>query len=182
MYLARRGSPGRDMPRRNRPARRERGSASRGRTYRLALWRSSCNRASSRSSSSAARSRRAGFPGGRRQAGAGRFVAIENGTSLRALCHVGVNVVPAGEGCGEFAEETLRSRALMIIGAEEAVTDLWDEVGDQMRGPREDRRRQPVFAIEEPPPAGRTGLRAATRADLDRLVPACAAAHEGGAR
>ena len=110
--------------------------------------------------------------------GAGRFVAIENGSSLRALCHVGVNVVPAGEDCGDFAEETLRSRALMIIGAEEAVTDLWDEVGDQMRRPREDRRRQPVFAIEEPPPAGRTGLRAATRADLDRLVPACAAAHE----
>jgi ribosomal protein S18 acetylase RimI-like enzyme len=110
--------------------------------------------------------------------GGGRFVAIEDGASLRALCHVGVNVVPAGEGCRAFAEETLRSRALMIIGADEAVGELWDEVGSQMRTPREDRRRQPVFAIEEPPAAGRTGLREAKRADLDRLVPACAAAHE----
>jgi uncharacterized protein len=66
----------------------------------------------------------------------------------------------------------------MIIGADEAVGELWDEVGSQMRTPREDRRRQPVFAIEEPPAAGHTGLREATRADLDRLVPACAAAHE----
>src|SRR5207302_6240881 len=29
----------------------------------------------------------------------------------------------------------------------------------------------------EPPPRGETGLRAATPADLDRLLPACAAAH-----
>ena len=32
--------------------------------------------------------------------------------------------------------------------------------------------------VEEPPAPGRTGLRPATRGDLDRLVPACAAAHE----
>jgi ribosomal protein S18 acetylase RimI-like enzyme len=110
--------------------------------------------------------------------GVGRFVAVENATSLRALCHVGVNVVPAGEGCGVFAQEALRSRALMIIGAEPAVGELWDEIGSRMRPPREDRRGQPVFAIEEPPAEGRTALRAATRADLDRLLPACAAAHE----
>jgi hypothetical protein len=110
--------------------------------------------------------------------GGGRFVAVDGGSSLRALCHVGVNVVPAGEGCRAFAEETLRSRALMIIGAEDAVGELWNEVGSQMRTPREDRRRQPVFAIEEPPAAGDTGLREARRGDLDRLLPACAAAHE----
>ena len=44
--------------------------------------------------------------------------------------------------------------------------------------PREDRPRQPVYTIDEPPPAGDTGLRAATPQDLDLLVPVCAAAHE----
>jgi predicted GNAT family acetyltransferase len=35
-----------------------------------------------------------------------------------------------------------------------------------------------VYAISDAPEAGGSGLRAATLADLDRLVPACAAAHE----
>jgi predicted GNAT family acetyltransferase len=43
--------------------------------------------------------------------------------------------------------------------------------------PREDRPGQPVYAIDEPPAPGETGLRPATPHDLDRLVPACAAAH-----
>ena len=47
-----------------------------------------------------------------------------------------------------------------------------------MPPPREDRPGQPVYVIDEPPPPGDTGLRAATLDDLDRLVPACAAAHE----
>jgi predicted GNAT family acetyltransferase len=44
--------------------------------------------------------------------------------------------------------------------------------------PREDRRGQPVYTIVGPPEPGESGLRAATRADVDRLIPACAAAHE----
>jgi predicted GNAT family acetyltransferase len=34
-----------------------------------------------------------------------------------------------------------------------------------------------VYAITKPPPAGDTGLRPATAADLDLLIPSCAAAH-----
>jgi ribosomal protein S18 acetylase RimI-like enzyme len=110
--------------------------------------------------------------------GMGRFVAVEDGEALRALCHVGVNVVPAGEGCGAFADEAVRSRALMLIGAEPAVGELWETIAARMPRPREDRRAQPVFAIEDPPRPGASGLRPATRGDLDRLLPACAAAHE----
>jgi uncharacterized protein len=44
--------------------------------------------------------------------------------------------------------------------------------------PRENRPGQPVYAITEPPPPGETGLRRATLADLERLLPACADAHE----
>jgi predicted GNAT family acetyltransferase len=47
-----------------------------------------------------------------------------------------------------------------------------------MPDPREDRPHQPVYVIDEPPPAGGTGLRPATGADVERLAPACAAAHE----
>ena len=35
-----------------------------------------------------------------------------------------------------------------------------------------------MYALDEPPAPGDTGLRAATRDDVGRLVPACAAAHE----
>jgi predicted GNAT family acetyltransferase len=55
---------------------------------------------------------------------------------------------------------------------------LWDAARTELPPAREDRPHQPVYAITEPPPSGETGLRAATHADVDRLVPACAAAHE----
>jgi len=65
----------------------------------------------------------------------------------------------------------------MIIGEAQAVTELWDAAAARLPPPREDRPGQPVYAIAEPPPPGETGLRAATRGDLERLLPACAAAH-----
>ena len=65
----------------------------------------------------------------------------------------------------------------MIIGEERAVDELWDAVRRRMPSPRDDRPGQPVYALEQPPEPGETGLRAATLGDLDRLVPACAAAH-----
>jgi predicted GNAT family acetyltransferase len=66
----------------------------------------------------------------------------------------------------------------MIIGESRAVSALWEAARARLPVPREDRRGQPVYAISETPEAGGSGLRAATPADLDRLVPACAAAHE----
>jgi hypothetical protein len=65
----------------------------------------------------------------------------------------------------------------MIIGEERAVGDLWAAAGAGMPAPREDRPGQPVFVIDEPPAPGETGLRPATLDDVERLVPACSAAH-----
>ena len=111
--------------------------------------------------------------------GLGRFVAAAGADgTLEALCHVGANLVPSGTGCGAFADAAARSRSRMIIGEERAVGDLWAATAARLPAPREDRPGQPVFAITEPPPPGETGLRPASRSDLDRLVPACAAAHE----
>ena len=65
----------------------------------------------------------------------------------------------------------------MLIGEERAVTDLWDAARKKLPKPRVDRPGQPVYAITDPPPAGDTGMRQATVADLDLLLPSCAAAH-----
>jgi ribosomal protein S18 acetylase RimI-like enzyme len=111
--------------------------------------------------------------------GLGRFFGIaDDSGSLTALCHAGANLVPSGVGCGAFAPSVTAARSRMIIGEAQAVTDLWDAARHQLPAAREDRPHQPVYTIREPPPPGATGLRVATTADVDRLVPACAAAHE----
>ncbi len=109
----------------------------------------------------------------------GRFLAVERRGRLSALCHVGANVVPSGEGCGAFAEAAAGARPRMLIGEEHAVTELWEAARGRLPAPREDRPLQPVFVIDDQPEPAQTGLRAATLADLELLVPACAAAHEG---
>jgi ribosomal protein S18 acetylase RimI-like enzyme len=110
--------------------------------------------------------------------GLGRFTALAADGQLTALCHVGANVVPSGEGCGAFARAAASGRARMLIGEEGAVGDLWKAAEPRMPSPRQDRPGQPVYVLQEMPEAGGTGLREATLADLGLLIPACAAAHE----
>jgi hypothetical protein len=112
------------------------------------------------------------------QRGFGRFVALPGRRGdLTALCHIGANLVPSGEGCGAFADAAARSSSRMLIGEERAVTELWQASRKELPPVREDRPGQPVYTIVEPPPPGDSGLRAATVADVERLLPACAAAH-----
>jgi RimJ/RimL family protein N-acetyltransferase len=111
--------------------------------------------------------------------GLGRFAAVAaDDRALAALCHCGTNLVPSGEGCEAFATVAVRAQARMIIGEARAVEAVWQAAEPRLPPPREDRPGQPVYAIGEPPPAGKSGLRAATMDDLEILVPACAAAHE----
>lgn len=110
--------------------------------------------------------------------GLGRFVAVADGAgALTSLCHAGANLVPSGTGCDVYAEIAPGAHSRMIIGEAGAVGDLWDAARDLLPTPREDRPGQPVYVLREPPEPGGSGLRAATPHDLDRLVPACAAAH-----
>lgn len=110
--------------------------------------------------------------------GNARFAAAADASGeLDALCHLGTNLVPSGRGCGAFAELAGRSGARMLIGEAGAVTELWNAARRRLPKPREDRPGQPVYRIDEPPPAGATGLRPASAGDLDLLLPACAAAH-----
>ena len=112
--------------------------------------------------------------------GPGRLVATADVQGrLTALCHLGANVVPSGQGAEAFADVAISSRPKMLIGNEAAVSALWAAVRDRMPVPREDRPAQPVFAISKAPEAGDTEIRPARRNDLDLLLPACAATHEG---
>jgi len=111
--------------------------------------------------------------------GFGRFAAVSDGSGeLTALCHSGANLVPSGEGCEAFAKLAIRSQARMIIGEARAVEALWRAARDGLPPPREDRPGQPVYAIDEPPPGGESGLRPAKSDDHEILIPASAAAHE----
>ena len=109
----------------------------------------------------------------------GRFLATEDGEGgLTALCHIGANIVPSGEHCEVFAAAAARSLARMVIGEQAAVTALWDAARERLPRAREDRPGQPVYALEAPPAPGDTGLRPAEPRDLERLLPAAAAAHQ----
>jgi uncharacterized protein len=110
--------------------------------------------------------------------GQGRFAALAGpDRELTALCHLGSNLVPSGTGCEAFASLAAKSGARMIIGESGAVSDLWEAARKKLPRPRLDRPGQPVYALSEPPAEGGTGLRPATPADLDLLLPSCAAAH-----
>lgn len=110
--------------------------------------------------------------------GLGHFVARFEEGEVQALCHIGINVVPSGDGCDAFVRETTKAAPRMLIGEQRAVSELWEAVRSSLPRPREDRPGQPVFEIRAQPPAAGTGLRAARVEDLDLLLPACAAAHE----
>ena len=109
--------------------------------------------------------------------GLGRFRAVFEDGRVTALCHVGANVVPSGEGCEAFAWAAAADRARMVIGEERAVSELWEAARTRMPKPREDRPGQPVYVLEAPPEPAATGLRLATLEDFSLLLPACAAAH-----
>jgi ribosomal protein S18 acetylase RimI-like enzyme len=109
--------------------------------------------------------------------GLGRFHALADADRLVSLCHVGANVVPSGVDTARFADVVVRGQARMIIGEQSAVGELWDAAARRLPSPRDDRPGQPVYELTQPPERGGTGLREATMADYERLVPACAAAH-----
>jgi uncharacterized protein len=109
--------------------------------------------------------------------GHGRFAGVQENGGLAALCHLGTNVVPSGEGCKAFADLAVRSGVRMLIGEERAVSDLWRALAARLPKPRDDRPGQPVYALTEAPGPGKSAVRPATLRDLELLVPACAAAH-----
>src|SRR5215213_8970664 len=94
--------------------------------------------------------------------GLGRFVAAagRGGGRVTALCHVGANIVPSGEGCDCFADAAARSRSRMVIGEERAVGELWAASASRLPAQREELRVDPLAADAE-------GFRWRTRAQIE---------------
>ncbi len=109
--------------------------------------------------------------------GLGRFLGVFEDGTLESLCHFGMNIGPAGDGCAAFARHAVDSGARMIVGAEGCVDDLWREASKHLPAPHRDSRHAPVLELREPPPPGGSLLRKARFTDIDLLLPACAAAH-----
>ncbi len=109
--------------------------------------------------------------------GLGRFAGLREAGRLTALLHLGANLVPSGPGCAAFAELVAKGEPRMVVGEEEAVSELWEVVRDVFPEPLDDRPGQPVYVLEQPPPSGASGLRSATLHDLDPLVVAAAEAY-----
>jgi ribosomal protein S18 acetylase RimI-like enzyme len=109
--------------------------------------------------------------------GAERFAAVEGDGFLAGLVYVGINVVPAGRGCGAFADIVAGERPRMLFGEDGAVAELWEAVRRSLPTPSLDRPGQPVFVTGGIPDAGDSGLRPALPEDLELLLPACASAH-----
>jgi ribosomal protein S18 acetylase RimI-like enzyme len=109
--------------------------------------------------------------------GLGRFAALRDGGKIVAICHVGANLVPSGEGAGAFAELAAHAGARMLVGEETAVSELWEAARQQLPEPLEDRPGQPVYVLEEAPAPGGSALRPARMEDLQALVRASAAAY-----
>jgi uncharacterized protein len=109
--------------------------------------------------------------------GLGRFAALRDGRRLTAVCHMGANLVPSGEGTAAFAELAASGEPRMLVGEERAVTALWEAARADLPAPIDDRPGQPVYVLEDPPSPAGSGLRPATLADLHLLVSASAAAY-----
>jgi uncharacterized protein len=109
--------------------------------------------------------------------GLGRFAGLREAGRLTALLHLGANLVPSGPGCAAFADLVAKGEPRMVVGEEEAVSELWEVVRDVFPEPLDDRPGQPVFVLEQAPPAGVSGLRRATVHDLGALVVAAAEAY-----
>jgi uncharacterized protein len=106
----------------------------------------------------------------------GRFAGLRENGGLRALCHLGANIVPSGEGTAAFAELAVRGRPRMLVGEERAVTELWEAAQASLPQPADDRPGQPVYVLKRQPPPGESGIRPADPSDLDVLVRTSAAA------
>jgi ribosomal protein S18 acetylase RimI-like enzyme len=109
--------------------------------------------------------------------GLGRFAALEERGRVLALCHLGANLVPSGRDTAAFARVARTDDPRMIVGEEGAVTDLWEVLRNELPPALDDRPGQPVYVLEEAPPPGESGVRAARLGDLGLLVEASAHAY-----
>ena len=137
-------------------------------------WRGSSDRPSSSHPRLLRRgSGRARLPRGRRPSGS-RPVRRPSRTRIgsRRSATSGRTSSPPGAGRRD-SPRSADSEPRMIVGEEEAVSELWEALRKRLPTPLDDRPGQPVYVLDEPPAAGESGLRAgdARRPGRARLAP-----------
>ena len=111
----------------------------------------------------------------------GRLWGYHEGGRLVSACWAGANVVPVQvvpAAVGPLAERLAATgrRCSSIVGSADAVNPLWERLAPRWGAARDVRPDQPLLAIDaDPLIAPDPGVRPATRADLDLLVPASVA-------
>ena len=87
---------------------------------------------------------RAGVPGGCRASRERQVYRTPRGRrGPAALCHLGTNIVPSGEGCAAFAGVAAKIGPRMLIGEERAVSELWEAGRRRFGGPARTGRISP---------------------------------------
>ena len=100
---------------------------------------------------------------------------------LRSVCYSGANLVPVAATPEALAAFAQRARAQgrvcsSVVGSADAVLPLWSLLEPAWGRAREIRARQPLLATTGVPPVPPSpGVRLATEADLEALLPACVA-------
>lgn len=111
----------------------------------------------------------------------GQLWGYHRGRRLVSACWAGANVVPVQvvpAAVDAFADRLARTgrRCSSIVGSADAVNALWDRLAPRWGAARDVRPDQPLLAIDaDPLVTPDPGVRPATRADLDLLVPASVA-------
>ena len=181
------GRRGGGRPRRSRRARRGCGSAWRADSTKDSAYGEElvepAGRAGARVLLARARSSACSSRTSRAAGSGGSSASRGGGGELDALCHVGANLVPSGEGCGAFADAARRSRSRMIIGEERAVGELWAAAAradaGAARGPAGPARVRDLRAAAR---RATPGCAPATHADLDAAPAGVRGRARGGAR
>jgi len=110
-----------------------------------------------------------------------QLLCVLDGEELVGLCLLGGNLVPLGlppETFGPIAQMIRRrgQRCSSVVGSADQVLGLWPLLRPYLGPAREVRADQPSLVIDHDPVVAPDPLvRAATREDLDILVPACVA-------
>jgi predicted GNAT family acetyltransferase len=105
----------------------------------------------------------------------------EEGGEIAALCYVGANLVPSP--AGEKAIESFAKRARRvgrypssIVGPNECVLGLWEQIADSWGPARAVREYQPVLSLDHPPLiASDKSVRRVDPIEIPKLLPASVA-------
>jgi predicted GNAT family acetyltransferase len=111
----------------------------------------------------------------------GELWGYDDGAGVVALCHSGANLIPVAAGPGAleaFAAQALTQgrRCSAILGPNDQVEQLWQQLSEDWGPARDIRPQQPFLTLDRTPKVPTDPLVRRVRSDeVDALYPACVA-------